>query len=533
MMGAMDDGTDATPAAPDPAAPGAAPPTRDPIPTTADPIPAARSRRWRDLGVLAFALVAVSALVTSSDISGAREISGTAAPGTTTGGPETGGPQAQAPGAGAAGAGDPYYPNDGNGGYDVDGYRVAVTYDPAQRHLDGDTTITARATQALSRFNLDLYKLTVHSVEVDGQPATFERDGQHELVVTPAEPMNKDDTFQVRVRYDGSPSLFDERGVGAGGWYANSSGAAVAAGEPHSSPAWYPSNDTPRDKATFELTARVPDGWTVISNGRELPTTSADGWTTFHWKLGTPTTTYLTTVAIDKWKVERSTLSDGTPVVSAYPPNSNSGVSDQRRLPEILEFLASKFGPYPFEAAGGIFLGASIGYALETASRPVYSPDPGLITIVHENAHQWFGDSVSIANWADICLNECFASYAQWLWQEEKNGTDLDARYRDEVDTVNFGSKLYDMGRGNEFRGVYTKGPVALHALRRQIGDDAFFSVLREWQSRHRGGNASWPEFEALTEELSGQDLDGFFTAWFHDGGRPADQYLWPGPLRP
>ena len=494
--------------------------------------------RRRVIGMVAV-FAAVAALITASvaDVPAGPGTSGSIAggsspsPSSSTSSSSDGGEGE--PVEGSDGAGDRYYPTDGNGGYDVAGYRVSISYDPASRRLDGDTTVTARATQRLSRFNLDLYQLTVRSVEVDGQPARFGVEGEHELVITPPAEIAQDATFEVRVRYDGKPALFDESGLGAGGWYGNASGGAIAAGEPHSATAWYPANDTPRDKATFELTARVPDGWTVISNGVDEPPASTDGWTTFRWRLDDPTATYLTTVAIGRWRVFRSQLADGTPVVDAYAPGGESAKADEDRLPEIIEFLSAKFGPYPFDAAGGIFLGASIGYALETQSRPVYSPRPGLETIVHENAHQWFGDSVTLANWADICLNECLATYAQWLWREGKQGADLDENYRDAVERVDFRPKLYDMGAGNEFRGVYSKGPLAIHALRRQIGDASFDAVLRGWTQRYAGGNASWPQFEQHVSEVSGQDLSAFFEAWFHREGRPSDEFLWPGGLRP
>ena len=219
-------------------------------------------------------------------------------------------------------------------------------------------------------------------------------------------------------------------------------------------------------------------------------------------------------------------------MIDAYAPSAEIARESEDRLPEILEFLASRFGPYPFDAAGGIFLGASIGYALETQTRPVYSPRAGVEVIVHENAHQWFGDSVSVQRWSDICLNECLASYAQWLWREAKDGADLDRQYRDAVERVDFHRKLHEMGEGNEFLGVYTKGPMAIHALRRQIGDPAFDAVLKGWAQRHADGNASWRQFEDYVEEVSGQQLDGFFDAWFRGTERPADEYLFPGALR-
>ncbi|RKT52187.1 M1 family metallopeptidase [Saccharothrix australiensis] len=478
--------------------------------------------------VAAVALAVAGVLV--ARVPGPPEPTPTAAP-TTTGTP----PVVDA--RGGPGAGDPYYPEDGNTGYDVSAYDVTIGYDPATRKLDGKALITAVATDDLSRFNLDLHRLAVSEVAVGGVPAGFSQEGDHELVVTPAAPVRKDEEFVVTVVYGGEPTLIEDRALGRNGWQVSASGGAFAAGQPHSATTWFPANDTPRDKASFKLTARVPDGWSVVSNGVEEGSSQEGGWTTFRWHAPQPLATYLATVAIDKWTIDRSTLPDGTPVVDAYAPGALGAREDQRRLPEVLAFLADKYGPYPFRSAGGIFLSDNIGFSLETQTRPVYAGWADLETIVHENAHQWFGDSVSLRSWADICLNECFASYAQWQWAEAKEGVDLDARYRAEIDRTDdsaeyWNRKLYDMGRGNEFRGVYDKGQLAVHALRRLLGDEAFDRVLRTWTAEHRDGNASWPEFEAHVEQASGQDLDAFFGAWFRGDELPPDEHLWPGGLR-
>jgi aminopeptidase N len=455
----------------------------------------------------------------------------------------TGAPRSSAPadeGAAAApsadGAGDPYYPKDGNGGYDVTAYHVQITYNPGDKSLTGDTLVTAKAGDDLSEYNLDLNGLTVESVEVDGANAKFDRKGEHELAITPAKPVTSGASFETRVKYKGVPKSAEAGSLGENGWQLSSSGGAFAAGEPHSATSWYPANDTPKDKATFKLDARVPNGWSVISNGRETaPTPGGDGWTTYHWTEPTRIATYLTTVGIDKWSFERSTMPDGTPIVSAYAPGAEDKKTVEAKLPEILAFLTEKFGPYPQSAAGGIYINESIGFSLETQGRPIYASWAELSVVVHENAHQWYGNSVSVSDWKDICLNECFASYAQWLWDEAKGGVKLDDQYRTEVARTTddfWAGKLYDMGPGNEFSSVYDKGPLALHALRRQIGDDAFNKVLKEWPAKHKDGNASWSEFEAMVTDISGQDLTGFLDAWFRGDTQPADEFLYPGPLR-
>ncbi|SDD83673.1 M1 family metallopeptidase [Actinokineospora iranica] len=440
-------------------------------------------------------------------------------------------------GVGAEGIGDPYYPDDGNGGYDVTSYAVSISYDPSTKRLEGDTTVTATAADALTRFNLDLTGFEVASVEVDGAAAAFARAGEHELVVTPAAPLAKAASFQARVKYAGLPEVGKDTPLGAGGWQIAKSGGAFAAGEPFSASSWFPVNDHPLDKATFRLSARVPEGWSVISNGREEPPVSDAGWTTHTWVEPNRIAPYLTTVGIDKWTIERSTLPDGTPVVNAYAPGAEDKKPIQARMPEVLAFLTEKFGPYPQSAAGGIFLNENMPFSLETQGRPIYAKWAELEVVVHEQAHQWFGDSVSVKNWSDICLNECFASYSQWMWAEAKEGENLDQRYRTQVARNAerpryWNRKLVDMGAGNEFTAVYDKGQLAVHALRRQIGDPKFDELIKKWTSTHKDGNASWAEFETMATQVAGQDLTRFFDAWFHQAAKPADEFLYPGPLR-
>ncbi|NBH04994.1 M1 family metallopeptidase [Amycolatopsis sp. SID8362] len=440
---------------------------------------------------------------------------------------------------GSDGAGDSYYPQDGNGGYNVADYNLKVTYDPPSHQLTGNQAITARATQSLSSFDLDFKGLTVDSVKVDGRAAKFARTGDHELVVTPSRALWRGQNFKVEIAYHGVPAPINDPALGNNGWQFAQAGGAFVAGEPRSATTWYPVNDTPLDKATFHLAITVPDEWGVIANGREKPSFKAPGGTTHVWAEETPIVPYMTTVAIDKWTFDRQTRKDGTPVVSAFAPGvPDSTKQAEGRLPEILDFLESKFGKYPIDAAGGIFLNEQIGFSLETMSRPIYSAGwAGTVpTIVHENAHQWYGDSVAVERWKDVCLNECFASYATWLWDEGKEGVDLDKQYADDVKkatTTFWNGKLYDMGQGNEFTYVYSKGPMMLHALRNYVGEQAFSRVLKTWPSLHRDGNASMRQFQRYTETVSHQNLQGFFDAWVYGTGKPADQYLYPGGLKP
>lgn len=437
---------------------------------------------------------------------------------------------------GGPGVGDPYFPDDGNSGYDVSQYDVHVHYDPARpRYLEGDTTVQAVATGDLDRLHLDLEGFQVTAVTVDGTPArAVSREGAHELVVTPAKPIAKNAKFAVRVRYSGET-------VGKG-WHTLKNGGANASGEPHSATAWYPANDHPSDKASFRLTATVPDGWTVIGNGRPGATTTKQGTKTFRWYEDRPMATYLSTIAIDKFTVRNSKLSDGSPVINAYSPGADIDPKNEALLPEVIDFLASKFGPYPFSSAGAIVIMGDDDTetipALETQSRPTYQGGFFDASMVHENAHQWFGNSVSFSDWRDGCAAECFAQYAVQLWYEKKDGSDLDKGFyvsmleSSKADPEFWKTKLYDPGQGRELDvALYDKGSMMLHALRRTVGDDAFFGTLKRWQRDHRYGNASWRQFEALAGKVSGKDLTGFFTAWVDGTTVPEKKYLLPGSL--
>ena len=188
-------------------------------------------------------------------------------------------------------------------------------------------------------------------------------------------------------------------------------------------------------------------------------------------------------------------------------------------------------GPYPFSAMGGLVTGLQVTFALENQTRPTYpvlgGPNPGLLA--HELAHQWFGDSVSVSNWRDIWLNEGFAQYLQTYYLTELVGgrstqTWLVTTYDALASEAGFWKlSIDDPGPDRLFDGaVYTRGAMALQALRHRIGDPAFWTLLRTWVSQHAYGNGSVADFEALAASVSGQDLTAFFDAWLHAKVPPA-----------
>jgi aminopeptidase N len=434
------------------------------------------------------------------------------------------------PGVGLAGIGDPYFPTFGNSGYDVQRYDISIKYEPSSKKLTGKTTVTAKATELLSRFHLDFHGLQLGSVTIDGKQAEFSRDGD-ELIIVPPVAIAAGSTFAATIDYDGVPSPISSPGLGTTGFLSTRDGA-FAIGEPQSATSWFPANDHPRDKALYSIALTVPQDLEAVSNGVLEGKTPDGAFTTWKWRVNSPMAPYLATLAIGDYRLTESTH-NGKPVVIAIANSIPRGPidTDLARTAEITDFLASKFGPYPFDAYGGIVIDDDrIRFALETQTRPIYadsfwSRGSNSSVVAHELAHQWFGDSVSVDTWQHIWLNEGFATYAQWLWGEHLGvataQSEFDARYSDRQ------SPLWQVAPGAPGReqifsaAVYQRGGMALHALRKKVGDDKFFEILRTWASEQRDGNGTTDEFMALSERVSGQQLDALFDAWLFQKSRP------------
>ncbi|MEU2778481.1 M1 family metallopeptidase [Streptomyces sp. NPDC007162] len=428
---------------------------------------------------------------------------------------------------GGSGAGDPYFPLSGNGGYHVGHYDLTLRYDTASRHLDGKAVLTARATQRLTRFDLDLKGLKVTRVTVDGRTARFSRSGQ-ELVVTPPRALAKGREFRVAVSYNGTPKPVTDPDGSADGWIPTDDGAFVA-GEPQGAMTWFPANSHPKDKSSYDFTITVPKGRTAVANGVLVGQHTSAGRTTFRWRQSEPMAAYLATATVGKFDVEQYTTRDGIKVYNAVDPREASGsAAVLKKLPSVLEWESRLFGPYPFRSAGAIVDHApSVGYALETQGRPIYDSAPDLSTLVHENAHQWFGDSVSLTAWKDIWLNEGFATYAEWLYSEQHGGDSaqktFDALYAKPASDALWAYPPGDPGSGKNIFGepVYARGAMALHQLRKAVGDAVFFRILRAWAGEHRYGHGTTAQFVKLAEGQSGVDLGSLFQTWLYKKGKP------------
>ncbi len=435
--------------------------------------------------------------------------------------------------AGATGAGDEYFPLAGNGGYDVGHYGLKIHYTPPgpepaplEGRLSAEATITLTATEDLDRFNLDLRDLEVESVVVNGKPMDFtHEDG--ELVVTPRPKLKTGAEAVVVVAYGGTTTQPTDIEDTLYGWVTMRDGAMVV-NEPEGASTWYPVNDHQTDKATYDFEITVPEGLVAVANGDLVGSETAAGWTTWTWKADDPMASYLSTASVGNYELNQWTTASGLTVIDALDRDLLPGAADGlAQTEEMIAFFESQFGPYPFTSAGAIVDDDSVGYALETQTRAIYSRRARESTVAHEIAHQWMGNSVSPERWSDIWLNEGWATYSSWIWSEH----DGDATAQDHFDEIMaipaddefWTTVVADPSPFGLFVDpVYDRGAAALYALRDTIGAGAFAQLSTEWPTRYAGSVASTEDFQALAEEISGQDLEAFFDVWVWTPAKPA-----------
>jgi aminopeptidase N len=430
---------------------------------------------------------------------------------------------------GAAGIGDPYFPKYGNGGYDAQHYDLAIRYKPKTDHLWGVATIDALATQGLSSFNLDFVGLTVRSITVDGAPAIWSRT-KHELTVAPAAPIDDGSSFTAQVTYDGVPVTFfvplfgDQLQMG----FIHTSDGAIVAGAPQVAAFWYPANDHPVDRATYTFDVTVPEKYGVVANGLPTGTEPHGDWTTYSWRANDPMAAYLATIDIGKWIINDYVTDRGLRVIDAIDPRARheSAQKSLSREEEILAFLEDTFGPYPFETAGAI-VDPGAPFDMETQTRAIYGDVPKTFGVVHELSHMWFGDLVAVNRWKDTWLNEGFAIYAEWLWEEREGGATMREAF--EAAWAEFPADgpfwqvvVADPGVADIYAWpIYMRGAMTVQALRNEVGDEDFWQIVDAWLDSNAWATGSTEEFMTLAEQVSGQDLDAFFETWLFTPEKP------------
>ena len=480
---------------------------------------------------------------------------------------------------GARSLGDPLLPQIGNGGYDVKHYRISLDYDPDANMLDSATTkIEARAEAKLKSFSLDFQDLDVSRVVVGGRQADFEQvdatpdlsplpevTQPMKLVVTP-QPSTRPTAgkrFTVKVSYSGVPEPITDADTSIEGWIhacyplnpPQTCDGAFVVNEPIGAQSWFPSNNYPTDKATFDTLIRVPQGKTALGVGEHVGSRAhGDGTVTWHWHEDDPTATYLTTATVGDFDYTEGSMTEAStgrslPVYdavdsSATPAQKTAIQASLDQLPGQMNFLSDTFGPYPFDSTGAVADRASgVGYALEVQGKPHYSggftsgnPSINVGTQLHELAHQWWGNSVTLAKWSDIWFNEGWANWSEWYWDfQTQGGDDPAAIFADlYANTPDEDWELAPAILGGDpanlfaFFPTYQRGAMTVEGYREIVGNQAFFAFAHDLLADRAHGNISTDEFIAAAKSASGFSgakldlLDDYFQLWLYGETKPS-----------
>jgi aminopeptidase N len=500
---------------------------------------------------------------------------GVAVPGSSGAGADNGGKAV----AGARSLGDPLLPQLGNGGYDVRHYRIELAYDPELNHFDAaQTTIRAVADTRLSELSFDFQDvLEVVGVTVNGRPAEFrsaaatpqlsddpEITQPMKLVVTPhpsAQP-KPGRRFTVVVQYRGTPEEITDPDESIEGWIRacfplaapQTCDGAFVVNEPMGAQSWFPSNNYPTDKATFDTLITVPEEKTALGIGELVSQTdNGDGTTTWHWHEDDPSATYLTTATVGDFIYrEESMVETSTgrtlPVYNAIDATATATQLDAidttlGRAASQINFLSELFGRYPFDSTGAVAdRAAGVGYALEVQTKPHYSggfvsgnPSINVGTQLHELAHQWVGNSVTLAQWSDIWFNEGWANWSEWYWDFLEDGGDDPVAIFDDLyastpaEDWEIAPAVLDGDPANLFVSfpTYDRGAMTVQGYREIVGDESFLAFAKAIQRRFRHGNISTTEFIDFAVRRSrfrGDEralLEDFFQEWLYGETKP------------
>ncbi|PRY68598.1 peptidase M1-like protein [Glaciihabitans tibetensis] len=431
---------------------------------------------------------------------------------------------------GAHRAGDSYMPGSGNEGYGVDSYELSLRYRVATNRLAGTAVITATATENLAKITLDLSRLQVSKVKLVGFRNVRFSQTANKLIVTPSEPIAAGTSFELTVEYAGAPVPRPSR-WGPVGWEELEDGVLVAA-QPTGAPSWFPCNDDVADKATYSIQVSAEQAYAVVCNGLLVDHRVVAGRGQWHYVQDEPTATYLATLQIGRYERTPVMFAD-VPGVLAYPVALKARVlADFAPLSAMMTLFEKHFGPYPFGSYTIVVTADDLEIPLESQALATFGANHAdgrggaERLIAHELAHQWFGNSVGLATWSDIWLNEGFACYAEWLWSEGNGGASADTlarRFHRGLRAQPEDIIIGDPGPALMFDDrVYKRGALTLHALRLTLGDQGFFELLRTWTAHNRFGTATTADFRALAATFSLKPLDSLFGSWLFAGAVPS-----------
>lgn len=426
---------------------------------------------------------------------------------------------------------DPIYPARGTDALDVLHYGLVLDWSPTTRVLTGKATLQIRPTKDAAAFSLDFMPYGVDSVTLDGTAVTGTV-VKEKLTVTA--PVTTDKPFTLVVAYHGKPTTTpmpshrsDTEPLGL---TVTKDGGLWTMQEPFGAFTWYPANDQPSDEALYDIEVTVPQGWTAIASG----TPAEQAGMTFRYRTVDPVATYLTTLAVGKYQKLTATGPHGIPLTYWYRPGIDGNlVPVLKKSPEYLTWLEKRFGPYPFPSGGIVLVDSASGMETQQmitmggkVENSAKARDQFGTDLLHEYAHQWFGDSVTPTNWRDLWLNEGWATYAQDLYTQEVlklSDASLD-RYLRQAD-ARLRAKLGPPGspKADAFAegNVYICPEAMLRQLNNALGDETFFALARAWVQEQKNTQQTRASFIAFVNKKTGRDFTKLINTWLDSRSTP------------
>lgn len=421
---------------------------------------------------------------------------------------------------------DAYLPGHGDPSYSVRHYDLELAYVPEGNRLRGAAVLEVVVREQSQRLVLDLAHLQATKVRVEGARLKKWSARDQRLVLQLDGPAAAGAELRIHVAYGGTPQPIIDEHHGDAGWEELTDGVIVAA-QPHGAPTWFPCNDRPDDKATYRISVTAPAGYTVVANGTLVEHRRRASVETWVHVMDRPMATYLATVQIGRY----TAVDHGVGVRTFAPADVDlTGSFDEQGA--MMRFFEEAFGPYPFDAYAAVITDDDLEIPLESQSLSTFGRNfctsdwSHVRLIAHELAHQWFGNTVTLARWQDIWLHEGFACYSEWLWSEESGGPrtceEWARHHHDKLADLPQDLHLADPGPALMFDDrVYKRGALALHTLRLEVGDESFFDVLRGWVAERAGSSVTTEEFLAFATDRTGHDVTALLRPWLHDADLP------------
>ena len=427
---------------------------------------------------------------------------------------------------------DPLYPQHGNPGLDVLHYGLELAWAPTSQTLTGAATLRIRPTVDAAALKLDFKPYSLDGVTLDGVTAAATVTGE-KLTVPVA--VSADKPVTLVVRYHGKPAttpMPSHRGDAEPlGLTITKDNGLWTMQEPFGAYTWFPANDQPSDKALFDIAVTVPAGWSAIASG----TPAGRSGNTFTYRATDPAATYLTTLAVGRYSELTAKGPRGVPLTYWYRP----GVDDKlvptlKRSPKYLEFLEQRFGPYPFPSGGIVIVDSESG--METQQMITMGGRIGKWNddveagfdedLLHEYAHQWFGDSITPTTWTDLWLSEGWAMYVQFLYEQslvkysdkalESFLRESDAALRKKLGPPG-SPKAANFAESN----VYICPATMLKELNDALGDTKFFALGRAWVQTQKNTQQDRASFIAFVNKQTGRDFTKLITNWLDSKTTP------------